>query len=257
MTTYLSPVQAVSAAESVSGKYQFHSTEDVIAAFGEMGYELTNVVEAKTRKTERIGFQKHHLTFQKGIQPTVVGDSVLQIGYISSHDGTSAAKVLSQIYRKVCDNGLIAGVGEAEQWRVRHVGNDFSDRLTEAIQEAIDFEPIARNNIVDFSRRILSEQERRDFAAEFAEFRFSLLPDREIINPNIDGWLKARRYGDQGNSLWMTLNIMQEKAIRGGLQYLYRNETTEYERGSLRKITSIDTRKQVNEKIMEMAIARI
>lgn len=255
--TYLSPVQATNASELVSGKYQFHSTEEVVAAFEGMGYELKTISEAKTRKIERQGFQKHHLTFQREDQPTLVGDSVLRIGYISSHDGTTAAKILSQVYRKVCDNGLIAGVGDANQWRVRHVGSDFEDRLTEAIQGAINYEPIAQNNIVDFSRRILTESERRDFAAEFAEYRFSLLPDREILNPNIDGWLKARRYGDQGDSLWMTLNILQEKGVRGGVQYLYRNEATSRDRATLRKVSSIDVQKQINEEVMEMALARI
>ena len=257
MNRHPSPVEAIHAAETVSGKYQFHSTESVIQTFKDMGYDLTTIVEAKTRKIERQGFQKHHLTFQKGDRPTIVGDSVMRVGYISAHDGTTAGRVLSQVYRKVCDNGLIAGVDEAQQWRIRHMGSGFSDRLAEAIEQAIYFEPIAQNNIVDFSRRILTEQERRDFAAEFAEFRYSLLPDREIVDPNINGWLRARRYGDQGNSLWMTLNVLQEKGVRGGIQYLYSNEAVTNDRATLRKVTSIDQTKLINEKVMELALARI
>lgn len=257
MTNSLSPVNAQQAAETVSSRYQFHSTEEVIQTFAGMGFNLVKTVEAKTRKVERQGFQKHHLTFQKGDNPTVVGDSVLQVGYVSSHDGTTAGRVLSQVHRKVCDNGLIAGVGDAHQWRVRHVGSDFSDRLAKAIEQAIDFESVAKNNIVDFSRRILDEKERRDFAAEFAEFRYSLLPDREIVNPNIDEWLRAKRYGDQGNSLWMTLNVLQEKAIRGGVHYCYSNEQETNQPSRLRAVKAIEQVNVLNEKVMEMAIARL
>lgn len=79
MTT-LSPIEATCPAEIVSSRYQFHSTEDVIKTFDDMGYELTKIIETRTSDPKRKGFQKHHITFRKGDQPTIVGDSVLAMG---------------------------------------------------------------------------------------------------------------------------------------------------------------------------------
>lgn len=55
----------------------------------------------------------------------------------------------------------------------------------------------------------------------------------------------------------MTLNILQEKGIRGGVKYSYKNDNTPYERASLRPIKAIDTQRLINEKVMEMALTRI
>jgi filamentous hemagglutinin family protein len=107
--------------------------------------------------------------------------------------------------------------------------------------------PIVVENLNKFSQFEMTAEEQYNFALKAVEARFGeekQLPDYEINN-----LLLAERREDEGNSVWVVLNRVQEKLTSGGFGYLNA-------RGKVRKSRAVKNFTQdlsMNQKLWELA----
>ena len=119
---------------SVSNKYQFIKTSDVLENLSTLGWNPREMSEVKARKSHTKGFQKHLIRLSNPEFKTVnVGDEVPELILTNSHNGKNSFSFRIGIYRLVCSNGLVIPTEEFTNITVKHVGN-----MVSQIQEVIN-----------------------------------------------------------------------------------------------------------------------
>ena len=234
----VTPFKSVVATEphkAVSDKYRFINTVDVLQAFKSKGWEPSNVSEARVRDFSKKGFQKHLIRLRNPeCQVVTPGNDRLipEIVVINSHDRSAALQVLGGFFRTACANGLIVGT-TWERYRIRHVGSIVDD-VYSIVEEIVSKMPEIVSRIERFQRVTLSTVQQEDFAKNAGLLRWE-----EKTLPSIYRLNRPERMNDRGNSLWLTLNRVQEHLIKGTY--------------GVRRITSIPEVVRINQGLWDLA----
>ena len=211
-----------SPAPHVSDRYQHVRTADIVEQMMNDGFTIKSASQQKTQKRTagNESFQKHRVTMR---MPTDNGDTrklgsiFPTVNIVNSGNWSSTFIMAVGLYRLVCENGMIAPFGAAnETIRIRH------DRINEdtqaSIQRAIDAAP----NLFGFADTCqgtnLSDLEVRQFAREAARLRFGLDPEDSVDDLMINGLTQVRRSADAPTDLWSVFNRVQENGTRGGFR---------------------------------------
>jgi hypothetical protein len=142
-------------------------------------------------------------------------DAIPEIVLINSHDASSAYTLRAGLYRPLCTNGLLANIGDFGIVHVPHRGNVIANVIEGALSITSRFDEIA-TVVEQMADTQLADRERWDFAAEALKLRY---PRPEHPAPiTVDQLLLPRRQEDFGKSVWHTFNVVQENALRGGIQ---------------------------------------
>ena len=234
-------LHAVQPSETVSEKYGFIPTSQVIARLEREGFVPVRVQQARTRLETRKGFQKHIVRFRHVDYAARVGDSIPEIVIMNSHDGSSAYKIMAGVYRLVCANGLIVGSSFAEV-SVRHTKNAAED-IIDASFKVIEALPAIQDGIEAMRLLKLEPEERSAFATAALTLRY---PDAAPIRPA--QLLEPRRNEDRSSDLWSTFNVVQEALIKGGQRVT--DATT---RRRTRKLTGVSEDVRLNRALWTLA----
>jgi len=229
-----------------SAAYAFISTERVLAALASAGFLP---VEARQAARARSPLHARHLIrLRRRFETIALRDSIPEILFLNSHDGTSAYQLRVGLYRVICTNGLVVSAGVFPTWRVRHRGDIVADVVQAALEISERFELLAA--AVDrMEHTSLDRLQQLDFAAEAVALRFPKdLPG--AVEPS--RFLVPRRSEDVGNDLWRTFNVLQENLLRGGIAR--RSASNRLSR--TRRITAIQVDVRLNSGLWEMALAR-
>lgn len=239
-------VFAAGAHERTSPAYTFISTEAVLAALASAGFLP---VEARQAARARSPMHARHLIRLRRRTETVrLRDSLPELLFLNSHDGTSAYQLRVGLFRVACTNGLVVSMGVFPVWRVAHRGDVVQDVVCAALRISERFEQLA--SAVDrMERTTLDAGQRLDLAAEALVLRFP--KDRPGAMEPSD-LLVPRRAQDVGNDLWRTFNVVQENVLRGGLARWSESNRLTRTRG----IRAIREDVRLNSALWEMAIAR-
>lgn len=231
---------ATSASPKVSNRYTFVPTVDIVENFQREGWDIASV-----RQTGKGIHGLHEIKFRNGELPKV-GDTLIEAIIRNSHNGMSTLSVSAGLFRLVCSNGLTVATSAADSFRVRHAGFELDDvkRLTEDFSKRL---PVIEGSVNRMMERELTTDEKIDFVRKSAEVRWktgsapATLDYEEILNPLRDA--------DNGDSLWQVFNVVQEKWIRGGIQYKSNNGR----KTQLRTLNDILTTNRINTKLWELA----
>lgn len=234
------------ALEKMSDKYTHLSTAVVIDDMEKLGWNVISCKEIKARK--RKGYQKHMLVFRHpDINITSEdGDVVFpQVLVTNSHDGTSSFIFRCGIFRMICENGMVIATQDFSSLKIRHMGYSFEE-LQKGIQTITETLPVIvgrMNNMIDTK---MDERTAEEFAAKSLALRF---PNSTTIQVDLKDFLKPTRKEDEGSNLWSIFNIVEEKLIRGNLQYT--NEKGKQRK--LRPIKNFQQDIQLNEQLWQLA----
>ena len=233
-------VFATSPSSKVSDKYVVVPTNEILENFEREGWNLASV-----KQTGRGIHALHELRFRNGELPKV-GDSLVEAIIRNSHNGMTTLGVSAGLHRLVCSNGLTVPTALAESFNVRHQRFDLDDvkRLTESFAGKL---PKIEGSVNRMMEREMTTDEKIDFVRKSAEIRFSkekVLNDMEIV-----GLLSPNRTEDEGDDLWKVFNVVQEKFVRGGVEY----SSPKGRRTKLRGLQNIMAVNQVNTKLWELA----
>src|SRR6266576_6609348 len=93
---------------SRSSRYAYIPTSEVIEGLIAQGFAPFKAVQSRSRIEGKTEFTKHMIRFRHSDASAIqVGGNIPEVVLINSHDGTSAYKLLSGIFRVICTNGLV------------------------------------------------------------------------------------------------------------------------------------------------------
>jgi len=231
---------ATSASPKMSDKYVFVPTIDILENFEREGWEIASA------KQTGLGLHGvHEIRLRNGELPKV-GDTLVEAIIRNSHNGMTTLGVSAGLHRLVCSNGLTVPTALADSFNVRHQRFDLDDvkRLTESFAGKL---PKIERSVNRMMRHEMTIDEKIDFVRKSAEIRFSkekVLNDLEIV-----GLLTPNRVEDEGDDMWKVFNVVQEKFVRGGMNYL----SSKGQRTKLKGLQNIIAVNRVNTKLWELA----
>jgi len=233
--------------EKTSDKYVHIPTERVIDDMKSLGWVVTEAQEVKARSNQ--GFQKHMLVFRN---PDVFveakdGDHMMpQIIVTNSHDGRNSFQFMAGIFRLVCSNGLVVADEQFEDIKIRHMGYDLKE-LQITINNIMEKLPLTVEAMNKFQNKILDQEEKEKFVLEALGLRFNTEKKKfeveDILSPN--------READKGDTLWKVFNVIQEKLLKGDVQY--QNSNNKKSRKA-RKIKNFQQNAKINQELYKLAL---
>ena len=237
-------VFALSPHERMSSKYTFIPTERVLSSLMQVGFVAVDARQARTRAGGEL-HARHAIRLRRRYETVQLMDSVPEVVFLNSHDGTSAYQFRMGIYRAVCTNGLIVSRGAFPACYVSHRGNVVEDVVAAALQVAERFESLAAQ-VERMEHRRMFKDEQLAFAGQALTLRF---PDAAQAGLRAVQLLGCRRVQDAGDDLWSVLNKVQENLLGGGLvRYSLNGRLTR-----TRRITSIREDVRLNSRLWDLA----
>jgi hypothetical protein len=171
-----------------------------------------------------------------------------EIILINSHDGASSYQLMCGQFRFVCCNGLVVG-DVANDIRVQHKGN-VRDEVIDGAFRVLDSFPAVEASTDAMKAIQLHPEEERVFARAALTLRYGERGEGQPPAPiGSEQLLQVRRPEDQGNSLFMALQRMQEHLTRGGLP----GRTVQGRRMRTREVASIDRNVSLNRALWMLA----
>jgi len=239
----------------VSSKYLHVNTETIIDDLAKLGWFPVTASQRKTRKTKSASiYSKHMISFQN---PDIIikgkngDDAFPRIILTTSHDGCTSFQFRVGIYRLVCSNGLVIADEEFSAFKIRHVGYTFEE-LRNVISQAVANLPNKIEVLNKMQVRMLTAEEQRQLAIDAMALRSSN-PDAKYDETSIEEVLAATRKEDEGDSLWLVFNRIQESIINGGYSAALRGTKVR----KVKKIKSFERDLQVNQDLFKLATAFI
>lgn len=213
-------VFADSAWGSMSDRYKFVPTIEVVEWLREEGFLPVKAMQSRSRTEGKAEFTKHMIRFRHrgdiAESADRVGSEFPEIVLVNSHDGTSSYKLMSGVFRLVCSNGLIVQSADTGSISVRHKGGkEFHNEIIDASYRIVEEAPRALAQIEEFKQIPLTPPQRNAMALAALELQSSdSLEPRHV--------LQARRAEDEAGTLWTTFNTLQENMIKGGIRTVNR-----------------------------------
>jgi len=194
----------------MSDKYVFVPTVEIMENFQSQGWNL-----ASARQNGKGIYGVHELRFRNGELPKV-GDSLVEAIIKNSHNGLATFSVSAGLHRLVCSNGLTVPTSVSESFNVRHQRFDVDEvkRLTESFASRL---PLIQTSVSKMMERELTEDEKMRFVRDASILKWGVGQVPAALN--LEQVLNPVRSEDSGNSLWNVFNVVQEKFIRGGVDY--------------------------------------
>lgn len=231
---------------SVSQKYQFIKTSDVLETLHDLGWVTRQMGEVKARKPHTKGFQKHLIRLTNPESKLVeVGDEIPELVLTNSHNGKNSFSFRIGIYRLVCSNGLVIPTEEFTNITIKHVGN-MAAQIREVVEKMSSSFGLIYSDVRRMKKRELSPLEISRFAAESSKIRN--LNSQESLSSNLENILAVQRPEDEGNDLWRVYNRIQENLMEGNFEIL-----TKRGRRKGSSIRSIDKGIKINEDLWNLA----
>lgn len=233
-------VFATSPSQKMSDKYVFVPTFEILENFEREGWQLSSV-----KQTGRGEHGVHELRFRNGELPKV-GDSIVEVIIRNSHNGLATFSVSAGLHRLVCSNGLTVPTSLSESFNLRHQRFDLNEvkQLTESFAGRL---PVIQRSVDRMMNKELTLPEKIQFIKKAINTRWKT----GTVPPTLDVMeiMYPKREEDNKNDLWTVFNVVQEKFIKGGLEY----QTQRGRKTSLRGLSSIMAVNQVNTKLWELA----
>ena len=247
---------ATEAHESRSDRYAYIPTAEVIRAMRANGFLPMAAAQARARDAGRAGHAKHMLRFRNAdarpLAERRVGQVFPEIVLLNSHDGTSAYRVMSGVFRLICLNGMVVADRRGAEVRVPHKG-DVVRRVVEGGHAVLDDARRALDAAEAWRGVILSRDEQRAFGEAARLLRFGDGEGNAATPIAPERLLAPRRAEDAGDDLWRVFNRVQENVIRGGLTAWGRDARGRPRRVTSREVTGIDGDVRLNRALWRLA----
>jgi len=235
---------ATKASETVSDKYLFIPTIQLVDKLREEGFVPVYARESRTRIEANEGFQKHLIRFRHestGLNRLNVGDEIIETVLINSHNRSSGFQLYNGVFRCICSNQMVVNSGTIDRISVKHVGNHLDD-VIEGAYEIIDRAPVVMESIDDMKTLTLSDDEQHLLAES------ALAVTEAKVRP--EQLLTHRRRQDTEPNLWNVFNTIQENTLKGG-QYIGRTDKGRIQR--TRAVKAIDKDIKLNRALWALA----
>lgn len=235
----------------LTDKYTPIPTTNVLTALDEIGYVPTFATQSRSRIEGKEEFTKHYIrlahkdTLEQlcGLTRAELLDrEFFEIALVNSFDGSSSYLLHQAVTRLACTNGLIVS-GNFSTIHVRHKGNIVDGVLSGTLELAKSSDGVL-DEIQAMKNTRLDKEQQLELASTILKERFGATT---IFEPS--DLLRRRRGADTGDSVWTTLNVVQENAIRGGIRRYDARLNTH----TARQVKGIDQSLKINQAVWEAA----
>ena len=234
----------------VSSKYSFLPTSRIIEDMNRLGWQVNQAKSNRSRTAAAAEYGNHVVKF---FHPDVFMrdqegniEAYVNIVVMNNHMGTGSFKFEMGIFRLVCENGLIIKDKDFGGFNMRHSGYSF-EQLQETLNTAMTRLPEVVGKINDYNQIIMSKEAQKAFAQQ--AFALRSYQDRQLTETELEEFLAPRRKQDEGDSLWVVLNRIQESVLKGG--YSITNKKDKLRRA--KSIKNIQQDIKLNQQVWELA----
>jgi Domain of unknown function (DUF932). len=199
----------------MSDRYAFTHTYDIVDALQKKDYKVVSIQGGDTRFSKLLVRMRHRQYIES---PSIQADGAPELIIMDSHDGTKALKLALGYMRFVCMNGCIAG--DLLYNRVfRHASRDLMAQVMLEVNDIGTYVNTLTHSVDAMRNYRTTIGDRIHLADVVTNARFG--SDRgETFKLNMrPKLLHRRRHEDTAEDLHTVVNVIQENAIRGGLQY--------------------------------------
>jgi hypothetical protein len=225
-------------------KYTFIPTERVLTGLMQAGFVPVEARQTQTRAASPL-HARHVVRLRRRFETVALRDSIPELVFLNSHDGTSAYQLRVGLFRVICTNGLIVSRGAFPTFSVAHRGNVVDDVVAHALGISERFEVLAAQ-VERMEQRRLFKDEQIRFAERALTLRY---PDPAQAGMAASLLLNCRRVEDAGDDLFSVLNRVQENLLRGGLS----RRSVSGRLVRTRRITSIREDLRINSSLWDVA----
>lgn len=238
-----------------SSRYSFISTKRVLDVLAKEDWFPVSVIQSSVRNKSKQGFQKHLIRLRKGseVSRTLEIDQLIaELVLTTAHDGLASFLVGGGVNRCVCSNQMTVSNATIQSHRIRHQGYT-DDKVLEAVYSVMEDTPKMMGQIELFRNVGVNLEDRK----VFGEKALSLVIDEERLNEKydkdrtIEELIAPRRTADKEENLWTTLNIVQEKLLKGD-RFLVKKGSA-FKANKHRQVRSIDRTMNLNKDLWELA----
>jgi hypothetical protein len=150
-----------------------------------------------------------------------IGDNVFEIMLRNANDGSAKYSLMGAMYRIRCLNSLVTHESTIDEVNIRHSG-DALYNVIEGTYRVLESADRVLEAPVKWGAIPLDEPERIAFAAKAHALRFGEGEKMAPMAGSVSSMdlLEHRRDGDKGHDLWTVFNVVQENAIKGGIEGL-------------------------------------
>ena len=234
----------------VSSKYSFLPTSRIIEDMDRLGWKVNQAKSNRSRTATAAEFGNHVVkfyhpeVFMKDQDGNI--EAYVNIVVMNNHMGTGSFKFEMGIFRLVCENGLIIKDKDFGGFNMRHAGYSF-EQLQETLNSAMERLPEVVGKINTYNQIIMSKEAQKAFAQQ--AFALRSYQDRQLTETELEEFLAPRRKQDEGDSLWVVLNRVQESVLKGG--YSITNKKNKIRRA--KSIKNIQQDIKLNQQVWELA----
>ncbi len=246
---------------SRSSRFTYIPTSEVIDGLIAQGFQPFSAVQGNSRIEGKTEFTKHMIRFRhQSAALSELGQDIPEVVLINAHDGTSAYKLMSGLFRKVCSNGLVIQSAQLDELSIPHKG-DVVNRVIEGSFEIIGQSRKALGTVDSWRQLRLSAGEQNVFAEAAHTLRFADAEGTVETPITVSQLLRPRRSEDRAEGDWQrpasdlyrTMNVVQENVIRGGLSNFRRDDENRVRRTTTREVRGIDQNVRLNRALWQLA----
>ena len=235
----------------LSARYAFLPTSRIIEDMNRLGWSVCMAKANRSRTQINQEFGNHVIKFY---HPEIFiqdqdgnVESYINVVVMNNHAGVGTFKFELGIFRLVCENGLVIKDTDMGSFNLRHSGYSF-DQLQETMNTAIERLPDLVGRINQFNMITLTPSQQKEFARRAIALRS--YSDRVPTDAELADFLAPRRTQDQGDSLWVVMNRIQESVIKGG----YHMANARGNQRRAKSIRNIQKDIEVNQAIWELGM---
>lgn len=232
--------------DKTTDRYSESDDLGVVQAMNNHGWFISSYKQVKAHNSAKQRFKPYLATYQNAGLPEIPGEGKLTTLQIGSHDGVKSLTFGLGFFRMACLNGLIVGCNLFQPLRLKHIG-EAPKQLGEVVKKVLDASPILYDRINQLSQKTLTDSQVISFAEQAAALRFEG-NDKYSIDPK--DLLRTRRSEDQGNSLWLVFNRVQEHLLKAPDLSMI---TKDGKKRKAKAITNIDSTFKLNQNLWELA----
>jgi hypothetical protein len=246
---------AIDAHESRSERFAPVPTIEVLRALAAEQFFPVGVQQIASRLPGHETHTKHLIRIRRFDEKTYqVGDNVFEMLLKNANDGSSIYDLMGGMFRIRCLNSLVVQDATIDQVKVRHSG-DALYNVIEGTYRVLESAERVLEAPVKWGAIPLDEPERIAFAAKAHVLRFGEGEKMSAMAGSVSSTqlLEARRDGDKGHDLWTVFNVVQENALRGGLEGLGNDRLGRERMYRTRPVKGIDQTVGLNRALWKLA----
>lgn len=231
--------------EKVSEKYNFISSEQIMATFQENNWLPASVSQVMSRDSDKKVFAKHLVRFRNPDIKNDINGLFPEIVMVNSHNRSSTFQLMAGLFRMACANGMIIADSTFETIKTRH--SRLAPEIIEVgIKDIVEIVPQIMNKVDEMMSFEMKAKEKEKFAENVIEMVWK---DSEVKPLEPVQLIETRRSEDRKDNLWTTYNTVQENLIKGGLI----GTNAANKKRKMRAITNIDKDVKINKLLWEEA----